>query len=104
MIVNQRRQNAEYYSQKLADIVSIPIETDRSRHTYYRYTIQVENRDRLCNYLQAHGIEVDKMYDYPLANLVNSYKAARMNLNIPVHHKLSLQDKDKIIRYIHEFK
>jgi dTDP-4-amino-4,6-dideoxygalactose transaminase len=103
MIIELRRRNAAYYSVKLADAVNVPIETIASRHTYYRYTIQVKNRDDLCKRLLSSGIEVDKMYNYSLANLTNSHKASMMNLNIPVHHKLSNRDMDKVIKCIHEF-
>lgn len=102
-IIEQRRKNAIYYSRKLADIVNVPEEIDGIGHTYYRYTIQVENRNALVNYFLARGIEVDKMYNYSLSNLPNSSRAARMNINIPVHHMLSNEDKDKVIRYFHEF-
>lgn len=103
-IIDKRRANAKYYSKELKNVVSIPKETKLGEHTYYRYTIQSDKRDELCDYLLKQGIEADKMYDYYLAPLPNSIIASKDNLNIPVHHGLTKEDGKKIVEAIHEFK
>lgn len=103
-IIEKRRENAAYYSDKLKDIVTRPVETDGGKHTYYRYTIQVDKREQLLRFLLGHGIEADKMYDYSLADLTNSLKAGKENLNIPVHQDLTNKELDKIVEAIYEFK
>ncbi len=60
-IIDKRRRNAACYSEKLRDVAVIPQETEGGRHTYYRYTIQVDNRDQLFHYLLGRGVEADKM-------------------------------------------
>lgn len=103
-IIEQRRQNADFYSKNLVDVVKIPLETNFGYHTYYRYTIQANNRDKLIRYLMKNSIEVDKLYDYYLSNLPNSVEAAMKNINIPVHQSLSKEEINKIVRVIHECK
>ncbi|MFC1864230.1 DegT/DnrJ/EryC1/StrS family aminotransferase [Chloroflexota bacterium] len=103
-IIEKRKRNAAHYSERLGDVITIPAETAGGEHTYYRYTIQVNKRNELCDYLLKHGIEADKMYNYSLARLPNSLNAAEKNLNIPVHHELSHGDIEKVIGAIREFK
>lgn len=103
-IIKKRRRNAKYYSKELKDVVVVPEETKLGEHTYYRYTIQSDKRDELYNYLLKHGVEADKMYDYCLAPFPNSIIASKDNLNIPVHHELTKEDREKIVEVIHEFK
>jgi len=106
-IVEKRRQNATYYSEKLRDLAVIPEQAERGEHTYYRYTIQVDNRDQLYHYLLNQGIEADKMYNYSLAAedvCPQSAMAGRRNLNIPVHQELTQADIEKVIAAIHKFK
>lgn len=102
-IINIRRNNAAYYSRKLHDVVSTPMETARGQHTYYRYTIQDGQRDELVDFLLKKGVEADKMYDYYLAPLPNSLSASENNLNIPVHHKLTEEDCLRVVEAIYEF-
>jgi len=105
-VIKKRRDNAEYYTKHLRDNVITPQETEGGEHTFYRYTIQTDKRDRLYDYLLSHGIEVDKMYDYSLAPASlcpNSYIASKSVINIPVNHKLSPKDIEKIVGAIREF-
>ncbi len=103
-IIEKRRANARYYSERLGDIVTTPLEMEHGRHTYFRYTIQTDQRDEMYKYCLKQGIEVDKMYDSPLAYLPNSVAAGKKNLNIPVHHELSPDEGDKIVEVIRKFK
>lgn len=103
-IIGKRRWNAKYYSERLRDIVTVPTETEDGKHTYFRYTVQLDDRDRLYSYLLAKGIEADKMYDYYLAPLPRSVGAAKKNLNLPVHHRLSVSDLDRVVEVVHDFR
>jgi dTDP-4-amino-4,6-dideoxygalactose transaminase len=102
-IIKCRRSNADYYNQKLKDIVSIPVFSDNSMHSYFRYTIQTSRRNQLFNALFKQGVETDTMYDYYLAPLPNAQKASEQNLNIPVHHKLKKSHIQKIVEIIHGY-
>lgn len=103
-IILKRRANARYYSKVLDDVVAVPKETKLAMHTYYRYTIQTDNRNKLHDHLLQNGIEADKMYDYHLANLTNSMTAGSKNMNIPVHHELRKEDLEKIVEVVYDFK
>lgn len=103
-IIGKRRWNAKYYSERLGDLVTLPVEMDNGEHTYFRYTAQLDDRDKLCRHLLANGIEADKMYDYYLAPLPQSMGAAKKNLNLPVHHKLSKNDLNRVIEVVRDFK
>ena len=103
-IIEKRRENAKYYSKMLDNIVAIPNETKKGVHTYYRYSIQCDKREKLQDYLLKHGIEADRMYDYYLAPLHNCILASENNINIPVHHELKSDDLKKIVEAINEFK
>jgi len=101
-LINVRRKNAEYYTEKLKDIVLLPKEQEGGQHTYFRYTIQTPNREQTYNYLMKNSIEADKMYDYCLAPLPNSLMASTYNLNIPVHHRLTREHLNRIVEVILE--
>jgi len=106
-IIKKRRDNAEYYTKHLRDSVITPQETEGGEHTFYRYTIQTDKRDRLYDYLLSHGIEVDKMYDYflsPENTCPNSKIASERSLNIPVHQDLSSAEMQKVVKAIYKFK
>lgn len=101
-LIKSRRKNAEYYSKELKNVVLLPEEQEGGCHTYFRYTIQSANRDRLYNYLMKNSIEADKMYDYCLSPLPNSIIASSNNLNIPVHQGLNRKHLKRIVEVIYE--
>jgi dTDP-4-amino-4,6-dideoxygalactose transaminase len=104
--IEKRRENAGFYNKKLKDVVITPKECKDCFHTYFRYSIRVENRDKLYNYMLSKGIQVDKMYDYSLypQKCENSETVSKQILNIPVHHKLKKEELEKVVEAIHEFK
>lgn len=105
-IINTRRKNAEFYNKKLKNIVKIPKETSNGMHTYMRYTIQVEDREELSEFLLMKGIQTEKMYNYSLGDedeYPYAFEASRKNLNIPVHHELKKEELERVVRAIYEF-
>lgn len=105
-IIDKRRENAVYYSDNLKGIVAMPEETDKGKHTFFRYTIQTDERNELHDYLLKYGIEADKTFDHCIGNLVDcpeAQSASQRNLSIPVHHELSSKDLRKIVEAINEF-
>ncbi len=104
-VIEKRRQNAAYYSQRLRDIVTIPKETEGGEHTFYRYVIQVDNRNELYRYLLRHGIGaniVDSLLDAK-DTCPNSVMANERHLMIPVHSGLMLNDMEKVVKTIYAF-
>lgn len=98
--IKSRRKNAEYYVENLKPGIMPQKEIDLKNYTYYMFTVHVKRRDELYNQGLKHGIAFGKSYDYYLAPLPNSVKASQMNLNIPVHSKLTDQDRERIIKFI----
>jgi len=106
-IIEKRGQNAAYYSEKLRDAITTPVETDKGSHIYFRYAIQIDNRDELFDYLSKHGIEADKTYDHCLAPegvCPKSEAVSKRNLHIPVHHELSSNDLERVVKAVYNFK
>jgi dTDP-4-amino-4,6-dideoxygalactose transaminase len=56
-VIDRRRQNAAYLNRRLQDYADVPHERSNERHVYYTYTIQVDRRDALSNYLATQHIE-----------------------------------------------
>lgn len=105
--IDKRRQNAEYYSQGLKDMVITPTETENGEHTFYRYLIQVEQRDELYHYLLRHGIGANIVAESLLGlddTCPHSATAAKRHLMLPVYQGLSPGDMEKVISAIYTFK
>ncbi|HLV97934.1 MAG TPA: DegT/DnrJ/EryC1/StrS family aminotransferase [Ktedonobacterales bacterium] len=62
----QRRAHAAAYTERLAGLVTCPIERPESEHVYYTYVIQAKNRDRLRAELAAQGVQTGIHYPLPL--------------------------------------
>ena len=50
------RDISKYYNDKLRNVVDCPLEDD-SFHTYYSYTIKVDDRESLVDHLNQNEIE-----------------------------------------------
>jgi len=63
-----RRQNAAWYNERLEGCpgVRTPQVTEGSRHVYNQYTLRVERRDALRDFLQERGIGSGVYYPVPL--------------------------------------
>lgn len=61
----RRRQIAKMYSDNLADLVQVPIETEKEFSVYHTFIIQTDRRDELQNFLKENGI--DSKVHYPIA-------------------------------------
>jgi dTDP-4-amino-4,6-dideoxygalactose transaminase len=111
---NQGRQRiAERYSRELAEHVKVPQLANHSKHVYYVYVIQVEDRDSLAEYLKGKGIATNIHYPIPChlqpafrswyRPLPKTEEAVKKILSLPCYHSLSDSDQDKIIQSIKEF-
>ena len=74
--ISQRQNNARFLSEHLyyfSEDLQLPIIRPNSTHTYMVYPIVLKNesKDKICNYLESHGIETRDMT--PLINQ-NFYK------------------------------
>lgn len=117
----QRRANAGHYRNAMADLeekglLRLPVELPEMKHVFNQFVIRVEKRDELLNYLAERGIGTAIYYPVPLhlqecfahlgykeGSLVESEKAAKEVLALPIFPGLSEKQKDKVVRFVREF-
>ena len=77
---DMRRRATKLYNKLLNKIenIAIPYEAPYNKHVYHLYVIRVNNRDKIKEYLQKHGIETGIHYPIPL-HLQKAYKALGVN-------------------------
>lgn len=112
---NQRRQQAaETYDKLLTEIpqVQIPKRVANSTHVFHQYTLKVEKRDELKNYLGEKG--VPSMVYYPMGmHQQKPYKTemqfditdhlCKNVLSLPMHSELNTSDQEYIADTIKSF-
>ncbi len=94
-LIEMRRKNAEYMTEKLSEIKEII--TPKLKQNYFQvyqmYTIRVksgkEKRDKLKEYLAKKGI-MSKVYFDPI-HLTSFYKRLGYNIKLPMTEKISEQ-------------
>lgn len=66
--VSKRREIVNFYNQFLKDYSTIktPIEKENIKHSYYVYTIQMENRDKFIDYMKRNKIATGIYYPIPV--------------------------------------
>jgi UDP-2-acetamido-2-deoxy-ribo-hexuluronate aminotransferase len=87
----RRNSVATFYTTQLQGIKSIktPYQAENSTHAYHQYTLQVENRDLLKEYLQSQGIPTMIYYPIPL-HFQKAYKQPGFDEgSFPISEKLS---------------
>ncbi|WP_317993557.1 DegT/DnrJ/EryC1/StrS family aminotransferase [Bartonella gliris] len=114
--MEKRVEIAQYYSNGLSDIVTVPEVEEGERCAYAQYTIKVKDRDRLKNYLQENSIPTMVYYETPLhqqpaykhfpyvkGSLSVSESLGKCVLSLPMHPYLAQSDQDIIIQRIRDF-
>lgn len=80
------RDISKYYNDKLRNVVDCPLEDD-SFHTYYSYTIKVDDRESLVDHLNQNEIET-KIQHPILMPFHTAYKKLYHPIYIPIAMKL----------------
>ncbi|GIU82726.1 MAG: cell surface polysaccharide biosynthesis protein [Pyrinomonadaceae bacterium] len=87
-----RRQAASFYDEAFSQIeeIQIPARAPYSTHVFHQYTLKVpsDKRDRLIEYLNAHGIPAMIYYPIPLNRQKAFAEFVSPDLNLPVTEKL----------------
>lgn len=115
----RKKQNiASYYNENLNDIqeVQLPEQVSYSTHTYHQYTIQVNKREALKQYLQEKGIpsmvyypkalhlqEAYAFLDYKNGSFPVAERLMGKVLSLPIHTELSEEQLGYIIENIKLF-
>ncbi len=112
--IKARRKNAEHYYQILKDLksVSLPLETSKAQHTYNQFTLRVDKRNQLAEFLKAKGIP--SMVYYPLSlhqqkpflsgeHYSVSEKAQSEVLSLPIFPELTTEELKAVSSAVKEF-
>ncbi|MFB6344789.1 MAG: DegT/DnrJ/EryC1/StrS family aminotransferase [bacterium] len=111
-----RRQNAAYYNERLSDLpVKTPTVADGAEHVYHQYSIRVDNRDNVQEYLNERDIGAGVHYPKPLhcqptfnhlqyqdGDFPESEKASEEVLSLPVYALMTEEQQDHVIEILAE--
>ena len=112
---NQRRREiADIYNSTLNEAVQRPVEQDNAKSIYHQYTVRVEKRDVLREYLSGRGIGTAVHYPLPLhrqkaikyfrkGDLKNAERYSDMVLSLPVYPELEDSEVHNVVKTINDF-
>ena len=114
---NEARQKlARLYSENFLNLpIKIPKERPNCKHSYHLYVIQLQERDRLMNYLKEKNIFVAIHYQAPVhkqpaymrfgsvSNLINTEKISERIVSLPIYPELSDERVKFISKTIEKF-
>jgi dTDP-4-amino-4,6-dideoxygalactose transaminase len=117
--ISLRQRNAAYYNKHLAPIKKIThtpsnFILNNKFHTYHRYVLICEQRNKLLSFLIKNRIDAKIHYPINIHEQLHFKKFYKNNLQItndlnkkiislPVHENLNLQELDKVIFYIKKY-
>lgn len=113
-IIERRRQIARFYMDQLKDVVVCPVEPPGAVHVYYTYSIQVDRRDELMEFLTGKGIQT-KIHHPILMPYHTAYRGrfkptipvaerlVKEILSLPNHEKMTSAELDYVIACIRDF-
>jgi len=115
-MIELRRKNAQYYTEKLQDLENFlifPSEKEKVRSVFWMYGLIIKkgNRDKLMKFLEKNGIETRTyffpMHWQPIYKEEGSYPVAdrlgKNGLYLPSSSHLSRAEKDRVIKLVKEF-
>ena len=85
--IEKRRQIADWYGERLGNVVRCPRELPGNRHIYYAYSVLAENRDGLMAHLAANGIETQIQHPIPMPH--HTAYRDRFDAHIPIATRAS---------------
>lgn len=116
-----RRTIAHYYTRKLKEnisetIIKTPYEVEGYHHVYHQYTLRVENRDALQEYLKENGVSSMIYYPVPLhlqpvfselgykeGDFPETEKAAKEAISLPIWPEMKKEQQNYVIEKVIEF-
>jgi dTDP-4-amino-4,6-dideoxygalactose transaminase len=115
-----RREKARNYTEliteKLGDSVVTPVELEGNYHVFHQYTIRVDKRDELQQFLKDQGVATMVYYPLPLhiqpvfkelgykeGDLPIAEKAASEALSLPMFPELKIEQQEYVVAKIAEF-
>lgn len=114
--VNRRARLGGRYTERLGDVVGVPVVAPGNTHVYAQYTIRTPRRDELVAHLQGNGVPTAVHYPIPLhlqeafrglgygtGDFPESEAASREVVSLPMSAFLSESDQDEVIRQVRRF-
>ncbi|MFC0272235.1 DegT/DnrJ/EryC1/StrS family aminotransferase [Metabacillus herbersteinensis] len=118
--IEQRRQAADNYTkmikEALGDQIVTPIEREENFHVFHQYTIRVDKRDELQQYLNEVGVQTMIYYPLPLhvqpvfkelgyneGDFPLSEKAANEAISLPMFPEIKPEQQKYVVEKIIEF-
>jgi dTDP-4-amino-4,6-dideoxygalactose transaminase len=112
-----RQAIAEKYDKAFAPLgITVPKVREGNVHTYHQYTIAVDDRDDLIQYLKDNGVSARVYYPvslhlqpcyrglgYSIGSLPFSEKMAERVLSLPVYPELTAEKVEYVIRTVTDF-
>ncbi|NRR19247.1 DegT/DnrJ/EryC1/StrS aminotransferase family protein [Brevibacillus sp. MS2.2] len=112
-----RRQKAAVYNEALKDLpIQVPFEKEDRYAVYHLYIIQTDLRDELMTFLQEKGISSGVYYPVPLhlqevykdlgydrESLIESEKAAKGTMALPLYPEMTEEEQQYVISVVREF-
>jgi len=116
-----RREHADYYRALFADKeleneVRLPIEPPNCFHVYNQFTLRVQKRDQLREYLTANGIPTEVYYPYPLhlqpafaylgcrsGQYPRAEAASREVVALPIYPELTHEQQELVVETVARF-
>lgn len=110
-----RIENAKYYNQSLISAVKTPITSEGAYHVFNQYTIKVNNRDKLSEFLYSKGIQTAIYYPFSMSNrsampleyqdnnLTVCNEVCTQVLSLPIFPELTQDEKNEVVSGIQEF-
>ena len=113
---NERRKIAEFYNKNLSQVVDTPTEAENEKHVYQTYVIRSEQRDKLKEYLNGHGVEALVHYPIPIhlqpaASYLNFKKGSfpiveklsNEILSLPLYPGMPTEHQEQVVSLILKF-
>ena len=110
-----RRNNALYFSQKLASVNGVTVPEDVPGHVYHQYTLLIKNRDDFQNKMRKNGIMTAVHYptpihkqeaysDYSKQPLPVAERISKKVVSLPVSPFLQKSELNQIVESIRSIK
>jgi perosamine synthetase len=118
LVIEKRRENAAYLTNKLKNIkeINTPVEPEDRYHLFQMYTIKAEQRDELMKHLAEKFGIMAKVYFPPIhhsyfyreilkteCQLPKTEQAANQVLTLPMYPQLTTDEMDTIYNAIQSF-
>lgn len=106
-----KRELAAMYRDRLPDSVTPQRLLPEGKHVYHRFPIQTNDRERLEDELERHGVETARTIERPLfkydcapeadeENYPATTTASERSLHLPMHAMLSKDDVERVIEAV----